>query len=286
MKKLGVIISALVIAAGFSGCATLTTDEAAKLVSMSLQGSTSATGSGTFGSKSASDGLRTEEIVTVVTNSEGVITTTYDYLVIKFIKTYRGPTYSENWINQIFGISYIASTNSFGIYSDISFRFLYSNETVIPLANDVDLANLSALDNGGGVQVYGLITFDATNGEGAYHLSGNFGASKSDPFTIFYANGTGKVDGTMTFNAATPDLDNVVVVIDFQNLTMSTNNYTIEYDKIVFVPVGTVSGSVTYSRTVIPYTITCDGTTTGQMTIGAKEYTVDWLTGVATPVES
>jgi hypothetical protein len=89
----------------------------------------------------------------------------------------------------------------------------------------------------------------------------------------------------MTFDAQTPDLDNVKVVIDFQNLTMSTNNYTIEYNKVVFVPVGTVTGSVTYSRTVIPYTIACDGTTTGLMTIGSKEYTINWLTGVATPVE-
>jgi hypothetical protein len=80
MKKLGILVSAFVIAAGFSGCATLTTDEAAKLVSMSLQGSTSATGSGSYGVDISKEDIGTEaSLRTVTTNSDGVITTVYDY---------------------------------------------------------------------------------------------------------------------------------------------------------------------------------------------------------------
>lgn len=287
MKKALLAIAFFGLTIGVSSCATISDDEAADLVGMSLQASSVATGGGGFGTyKDMAVSPQSDKSTfaqTVVTNSDGSVTTSINFITYQISVTYREPTFSDNYVNQIFGFYMGTALTNFGISSEMNFRFLDSSQLQINLNSTNDFASLDVLSNGGGVQIYGAVALDATNGSSIYHLGGTFGNSKSDPFMVFYAAGTGLVDGTITFTAVTPDVDNVAILIDFDHLSMSTNNYEIFYDKIVFYPDGDVTGYVKAGSRTIDYTLQCDGTANATLLIGSKSYNVNWVSGEVTP---
>lgn len=282
LKKI-TLFGALLLILGASSCATLSADEAAKMVGYAQFAAANATGGGAMAQYNpasvdnpkmfSEEALSTDP--TITTNSEGVITITYPLGSIEL--TYREPSLeSDNWINQILGFKFGTDSNSFSLQSDMSEQFL-SNGNVIAVTSITNFENNFGSLNVNGAKLYGDITLEIIAKGDTYSLSGDFGNSKSDPFTLRADNTS--VDGPLTIHVVHPDLDQVLVYMDFDQLSMNEDLLTIGISEISYYPVGTVTGYVESGKTRISYTMTCDGTQTAELAIGSKVYDINLNTG-------